>query len=281
MLNSQPLGFYDPSDLTQDARRHGVRIHPVDVNLSHWDHTLIRGCNDEAEVRLGFRLVKSLSRSGADQLLEARKHSLFQNAADLVKRGRLNRTDQQALAVAGALASITTDRHHAQWDLLGVESLPGILSNASAEEPQVELPLPTEGEDIVADYTGLGLTLGRHPLALLREQLRQKKIMNVQEWSAVPNGKPARVAGIIKVRQRPGSASGVLFLTLEDETGNSNIIVWPQIVETFRREVLGATMVAVSGQTQREGAVVHLVARKIEDLSWMLGKLATHSRDFH
>ena len=124
MLNSQPLGFYDPSDLTQDARRHGVRIHPVDVNLSHWDHTLIHGCNGEAEVRLGFRLVKSLSSSGADQLLEARKHGLFQNAADLVKRGRLNRTDQQALAVAGALASITTDRHHAQWDLLGVESLP-------------------------------------------------------------------------------------------------------------------------------------------------------------
>ena len=141
--------------------------------------------------------------------------------------------------------------------------------------------MPTEGEDIVADYTGLGLTLGRHPLALLRQQLRQKKIMNMQEWSAVPNGKPACIAGIIKVRQRPGSASGVLFLTLEDETGNSNIIVWPQIVDTFRREVLGATMVAVFGQTQREGAVVHLVARKIEDLSWMLGKLATHSRDFH
>lgn len=281
MLNSQPLGFYDPSDLTQDARRHGVQVLPVDINLSEWDHTLIKGDDGNAAVRLGFRLVNRLSRNGGDQLLAARAKSLFVSATDLVHRSGINHADQQALAIAGALEPISGDRHHAQWDLLGVESLPGLLKDASASEAPLQLPLPTEGENIVADYMGTGLTLGRHPLALLREKLRKKRILNSDEWSQVANGRHARVAGIIKVRQRPGSASGVLFMTLEDETGSINVVIWPQVVDTFRREVLGATMVSVAGVTQREGDVVHLIARKIEDLSWMLGSLATHSRNFH
>jgi len=284
MLNSQPLGFYDPSDLTQDARRHGVDILPVDINHSEWDHTLIqRNESDKGEpsVRLGLRLVNRLSHTGAEQLLAARANGPFRDAADLVHRSGINQTDQQALAIAGALEPIAGDRHQAQWDLLGVESLPELLHDASATEAPLQLPLPTEGENIVADYMGLGLTLGRHPLALLRDRLRRQRILNAAEWACVPNGRHVRLAGIIKVRQRPGSASSVLFMTLEDETGNINVVIWPATVERFRREVLSATMVAVSGVTQREGEVVHLIAHKLEDLSWMLGKLTTHSRNFH
>jgi len=321
MLNSQPLGFYDPSDLTQDARRHGVNVLPVDVNESEWDHSLItpkiappscsiddnnkhngrnashtltadsiearhiihNTCNalPQGSVRLGLRLVAKLSVSGANRLLKARSKGAFKSAADLVRRTGINPIDQQALAIAGALANISGDRHQAQWDLLGVEALPELLQDASAFEPALNLPAPTEGENTLADYMSLGLTLQRHPLSLLRERLQQQRIMDSKSWAAVPNGAMARLAGIVKVRQRPGTAKGVVFLTIEDETGPINVIVWSKVVEAFRKEVLSAKMVSVYGKTQREQGVEHLVASKIEDLSWMLGELSTHSRNFH
>ncbi len=285
MLNSQPLGFYDPSDLTQDARRHGVTILPLDINISEYDHQLVPdptpSKHGEPAVRLGFRLVARLSETGAEQVLAARQHGPFISAADLVRRSGINKTDQQALAIAGALEHISGDRHQAQWDLLGVEQLPELLEQASAYEPQLALPEPTEGENIVADYLSMGLTLGRHPLSLLRQKLTQRRIIDSASWSVIPNGRTARLAGIIKVRQRPGSAKGVMFLTIEDENGPVNVIVWEHIVELFRQEVLRAKMVSVYGVTQREQGVVHLVARKIEDLSWMLGEISTHSRNFH
>ncbi len=292
MLNSQPLGFYDPSDLTQDARRHGVNILPVDINISEYDHQLVPDPKESKKskdqighkqpaVRLGFRLIARLSEAGAQQVLAARQHGPFTNAADLVRRSGINKTDQQALATSGALENISGDRHHAQWDLLGVEQLPTLLEKASAYEPGLALPEPSEGENIVADYMSLGLTLGRHPLALLRNKLSQRRIIDSAGWSAIPNGRVAKLAGIVKVRQRPGSAKGVMFLTIEDENGPVNVIVWEHVVELFRQEVLNAKMVSVYGVTQREQNVEHLVARKIEDLSWMLGEIATHSRDFH
>jgi len=281
LLNSQPLGFYDPSDLTQDARRHGVEIFPVDINLSDWDHLLVPNKQGEPAIRLGFRLVSRLSETGANKVLAARERGPFTSAADLVRRSGINQGDQQALAIAGALENISGDRHHAQWDLLGVEQLPELLENASAYEPALQLPLPTEGENIVADYMSTGLTLGRHPLALLRKKLGEEGIIDSASWSAVPNGRSARLAGIIKVRQRPGSAKGVMFMTLEDEHGTMNVILWQQVIENYRQIVLGAKMVSVYGVTQREQDVVHLVAKRIEDLSWMLGELTTHSRNFH
>ena len=303
MLNSQPLGFYDPSDLTQDARRHGITVMSVDVNESDWDHKLVDvsasdGSLQEDDavdtsrtikthtlaqpaVRIGLRLVAKLSVDGANRLLSARKQGPFVDAADLVRRSRINQRDQQALAIAGALATISGNRHQAQWDLLGVEQLPELLSGASANEPQLALPVPTPGENVVSDYMSLGLTLEAHPLSLLRDELKRRRIMSSAEWAAVPDRGFARIAGLIKVRQRPGSAKGVVFLTLEDEGGPMNVIVWEQTVEQFRKEVLGAKMVAVYGKTQKEQGVVHLIARKIEDLSWMLGQLGTRSRNFH
>ncbi len=281
MLNSQPLGFYDASDLTQDAQRHNVTVLPVDINLSDWDHKLVPDKNNEPAVRLGLRIVARLSRNGGEQVLNARQSGEFVDAADLTRRSGIHQGDQQALAIAGALKNIAGNRHQAQWDLLGIEQLPGLLDEASANEPYQQLPLPSEGENIVADFLSTGLTLGRHPLSLLRSRLDKERIVDSNSWLAIPNGRPARMAGIIKVRQRPGSASGVLFMTLEDEYGPFNVIVWPKIVDQFRKEVLGAKMVSVEGMTQREGEVSHLVARKITDLSWMLGELTTHSRNFH
>ncbi len=295
MLNSQPLGFYDPSDLTQDARRHGVTVLPVDVNESDWDHSLVEPEAQthgnfientptplpQAAVRLGLRLVSRLSTSGADRLLTARANGPFSSAADLVRRTGINQSDQQALAIAGALENISGNRHQAQWDLLGVEALPELLADASAVEPHETLPAPTEGQNTAADYMSTGLTLNRHPLSLLRQQLTKRRILDSVSWAAIPDGRMARVAGLVKVRQRPGTASGVMFLTIEDEGGPMNIIVWSQVAEIFRKQVLGGQLISVYGQTQREQGVSHLVARKIEDLSWMLGELTVASRDFH
>lgn len=298
MLNSQPLGFYDPSDLCQDARRHGVDVLPVDVNESDWDHalvegetasppiggTIIRNTTDplpQPAVRLGLRLVSRLSTAGANRLLAARANGHFSSAADLVRRSGIDQRDQQALAAAGALQNISGNRHQAQWDLLGVEALPELLADASAIEPSQSLPTPTEGQDTAADYMSLGLTLNRHPLSLLRDRLTERRILDSLSWASVPDGRMARIAGLVKVRQRPGTASGVIFLTIEDEGGPMNIIVWSQVAENFRKAVLGGQLVAVYGQTQREQGVSHLIARKIEDLSWMLGELTVSSRDFH
>jgi len=294
MLNSQPLGFYDPSDLVQDARRHDVEVLPVDVNESDWDHTLIAGKRIDANtgkpepaVRLGLRLVSKLSSQGGEQILLAREQGRYTNATDLVRRSGIHQGDQQALSNAGALENIAGNRHQAQWDLLGVEQLPELLQEASAAEPQIELPLPTAGENTVADYQSLGLTLGTHPIELLRESLRERRILSSAEWADIPNGRHTRLAGLVKVRQRPGSAKGVVFMTLEDEYGPMNIIVWEAIVEKYRQEVLGGKLVCVSGVTQRAQGVVHLVAKQLQDLTWLLGnltqdaELTTHSRNFH
>ncbi len=159
--------------------------------------------------------------------------------------------------------------------------MPELLIDASAIEPHQTLPEPTDGQNTAADYMSTGLTLNRHPLSLLREQLTKRRILKSTCWAAIPDGRMARVAGLVKVRQRPGTASGVVFLTIEDEDGPMNIIVWSQVAEIFRKEVLGGQLITVYSQTQREQGVSHLVARKIEDLSWMLGELTIASRDFH
>lgn len=294
MLNSQPLGFYDPSDLVQDARRHQVEVLPVDINESDEDHKLIPGQRmdpktgrPEPAVRLGFRLVSKLSKAGIEQIIHARQNGRFMNAEDLVHRSGLHQGDQQALSNAGALENIAGNRHQAQWDLLGVEQLPELLRNASASEEQIQLPLPTDGENTVADYQSLGLTLGNHPVLLLRELLGQRKIISSADWPGIPDGRHTRLAGLVKVRQRPGSANGVVFLTIEDEHGPMNIIVWEAVVEKYRQEVLNGQLVCVSGATQRSQGITHLVAKQLEDLTWMLQtltddhELATQSRNFH
>ncbi len=322
IMNSLPMGFYSPSDLVADARRHDVTVFEIDINKSIYDHTLtpdklaakidladtqhlntthpentrtkhtstVNNCTDkkfenkqEFAVQLGLRLVRNLSHDAVDRITEQRELAgPYRSISDLIDRTQINSRDQQALAASGALKSISGDRHRAHWDLLGVEQLPGMLRDASSEDIPQQLSLISEGEDIVADYQSIGFTLGRHPLALLRDKLASKRILTTKQWlQTVADGSFARIAGLVKVRQRPGSAKGVIFMTTEDETGLANVIIWQNVTERCRKAVIGSRLVVISGTTQREGEVVHLVASHIEDNSWMLGDLATSSRDFH
>jgi error-prone DNA polymerase len=267
LLNSQPMGFYAPAQLVQDARRHGVEARPPDVNASEWDCTL-----EEGALRLGLRMVSGLAEAAGQRIAMGKP---YRSVHEL----QLNRKDLRALAAAGALQSLAGHRRLAHWAAAGAAGRAPL--DAPAAEPLPALAAPSEGADIVADYASLGLTLGRHPLALLRSRLRALGLMDAQKMSQLPHGSAARVAGLVTCRQRPDTASGVVFVTLEDETGNVNVVVWNRLVERQRRELLGARLLAVHGTIERDGEVVHLVARRLVDHSALLGPLETASRDFH
>jgi len=305
LLNSLPMGFYGPSQLVADARRHGVDVRPVDVMASGWECTLemsetgsdsIPG-RDRAHfrrqgghsdttpfphaLRLGFRLVAGLSEAGAQRLVDARRARPFASVADLAHRARLDRRDLACLAEAGALAALAGHRHDAAWDVAGIERLPPLVAGSTFDEADPALPPPTEGQDIVADYRTLSLTLRRHPLALLRDRLLRRRLVTAAEVAQAPQGRILRTAGIVIGRQRPDTASGVVFVTLEDETGATNVIVWRDVGDRQRHELLGAKLLAVFGKVEREGQVVHVLAGRLADLTPLLGKLETRSRDFH
>jgi error-prone DNA polymerase len=282
LLNSQPMGFYAPAQLVQDARRHGVSIHPVDVRHSDYDCSLEPdGAETNAvAVRLGLRMVKGLGRAGAQRLVAARSEAAFASVPDLARRAGLQRRDLDALADAAALAGLVGNRHRARWAVAGVQPQLPLLPAAQVREAEPLLRRPTEGEDIVADYTGLGLSLGRHPLALLRGRLRQRRCLSIEEVMRGRHGERVWTAGLVTGRQSPGSASGVIFVTLEDEGGTLQVIVWPQLAARQRRVVLRARLLGVAGELQRDGAVVHLVAHRLHDYSGELGSLVTRSRDF-
>jgi len=267
LLNSQPMGFYAPAQLVQDARRHGVEVRPPDVQASDWDCTLEHGA-----LRLGLRMVSGLTEKEGRRIAAGRPHA---SVAAL----QLGRKDLRALAAAGALQSLAGHRRQAHWAAAGAARRAPL--DAPAAERAPALARPKEGEEIVADYASLGLTLGRHPLALLRKRLDGMRLLKAEDLKARPHGTPARAAGLVTCRQRPDTASGVVFVTLEDETGCMNIVVWRHLVETQRRELLGARLLGVEGVVERDGEVVHLVARRLLDYSALLGPLTAASRDFH
>ncbi|HYN13905.1 MAG TPA: OB-fold nucleic acid binding domain-containing protein, partial [Burkholderiales bacterium] len=267
LLNSQPMGFYAPSQLVQDARRHGVEVRPPEVNASEWDCTL-----EDGALRLGLRMVKGLSEAAGKQVVAGRPYaSVFQLG--------LNQKDLRCLARAGALQSIAGHRRLAHWEAAGAGRRPPL--DVPAIERRPELAPPREGEEIVADYASLGLTLGRHPLALIRGRLKRLNVLNSEELKSKPHGSSAKVAGLVTCRQRPDTASGVVFVTLEDETGCVNVVVWRNVGERQSSELLGARLLGVQGSIERDGEVVHLVARRLTDYSALLGALETRSRDFH
>jgi error-prone DNA polymerase len=282
LLNSQPMGFYAPAQLVADARRHGVEVRNVDVAISQWDCTL-EGAAPISALRLGLRMIGGLKEESGKHIVAARAQQPFAHVADLAHRAQLDRRDLTALAAAGALAALAGHRHAAVWDVAGVEKLPPILASVGATfaETPPALPPPTEGQDITADYRALGLTLGRHPLALLRAQLQAKRLITSADVARTPHGRSVRTAGIVIGRQRPDTVSGVIFVTLEDETGATNVIVWRDLFDRQRRELLGSRLMAVYGRVERESDVVHLIAGHLVDLSPMLGSLPTRSRDFH
>ena len=284
LLNSQPMGFYAPSQLIQDAQRHGVQVLPVDAMASGWD------CSLEAlphqagaavtAVRLGLRMVSGLSQAAAERLIAERGRP-FDTFEQLALRAQLNRHDLDCLAGADALASVIGHRREALWEVAGIEARPPVLHDTPIREQLPLLPEPSEGETIVADYASLGLTLGRHPLALLRGHLQRQRMMTASQLLTARHGQLVRAAGLVTCRQRPGTASGVIFVTLEDETGNTNVVVWRDLGERQRRTLLGARLLGVHGVLERDGDVAHLIAGKLVDLSHLLGRLLTHSRDFH
>ncbi|HEY4138128.1 MAG TPA: OB-fold nucleic acid binding domain-containing protein, partial [Casimicrobiaceae bacterium] len=276
LLNSQPMGFYAPAQLVADARRHDVDVRAVDVTISDWDCTLENGA-----LRLGLCMVKGLTEAGAKRIVEARRSGPFTSVADLAQRAKVDRRDLAALADADALIALSGHRHDAVWEVAGVERLPEVLEGATFDETPPALAAPSEGQDIVADYRRLGLTLRRHPLALLRGQLRAKRMMTSEDVARTPHGRLARVAGIVIGRQRPDTRSGVVFVTLEDETGATNVIVWRDVGDRQRRELLGSRLMAVYGKIEREGEVVHVIAGRLVDMTPLLGSLPTKSRDFH
>ena len=292
LLNSQPMGFYAPAQLVRDARAHGVEVRAVDVGASEWDCTLERSGAVQPALRLGLRLVKGLTRTGAARLTEARAAGPFNAPSDLARRAGLERTDLEALAGAGALASLSGNRHLAFWDVAGVErplplettNTPAAAHDSAAPAADAARPLigaPSEAESIAADYASVGLTLGRHPLALLREQLRARGVSSAEEAGVRPEGSPVRAAGIVLMRQRPAAAGGVTFLTLEDESGQVNVIVWERIAQAYREALLGARLLEVHGRLQHAEGVTHLIARRLFDRTGLLGALVTRSRDFH
>jgi error-prone DNA polymerase len=290
LLNSQPMGFYSPSQLVQDARRHGVEVRPVDVCHSAVECTLEPAPAAQPALRLGLNLVRSLSAAGAGRLVAARTARLacggaarepFAGLQDLAAAAALDRGDLEALAAAGAFEALSGNRHRAFWAVAGTERELPLAPSSRADEGTPLLVQPTEGQDIVADYRALGLSLGRHPLALLRARLRRDRILGAAELDALPHGSAVRVAGIVVTRQRPGSAGGVTFVTLEDESGNVNLVVWKKVGEAQRRPLLESRLMEAHGELQRQGRVVHVIVSRMIDRTALLGRLATRSRDFH
>jgi len=280
LLNSLPMGFYAPAQLVRDARAHGVEVRGVDIAVSGEECALERGTDGRPALRLGLNLVKSLSAEAAARVVVARRQAPFVGVQELGERAQLDRGALEALAAAGALASLGGHRHRAYWGVAGFEpSLP----TAPSAPREAALPLlraPTEGQDIVADYNALGLTLGRHPLSLLRERLGAVGVCAAADLARRAPGSTVRVAGIVVTRQRPASASGVTFVTLEDESGHVNIIVWRELGRRQRRELVHAQLLQVQGELQREAGVTHVVASRLTDRSRLLGALLPRSRDF-
>jgi len=291
LLNSQPMGFYAPAQLVIDACNHGVTVLPVDVNISDNDCTLEFSSDrfgkhgevtrkHQPLLRLGLRMISGLSSHGIERIVGARKQKLFSNAQDLASRARLNQKDLQSLAAANALHSLSSDRHRAFWEVAGIEKDLPLFDTLRFNETEVMLRRPSEAQNIIADYATTGLTLGRHPLALLRDKLAQRNIRSAAELWQLPNDSRAAVAGLVICRQRPGSAGNVVFVTLEDETGQTNIVIWPKLAERQAKELLQATLLVVHGTIQQEDGVLHLVASGLEDLTPWLSGLESHSRDF-
>ena len=278
LLNSQPMGFYSPSQLVQDAKKHGVKVLSPDIQKSNWDCILEKYGDRKCALRLGFGLIKGLSIQTGLRIENSRSTISFRDMNDLVSRAKLNAKELRALSNANAFKSLVGNRHQANWKVLGFKVPLPLIPTVFDQEALPLLPNPKEGAETLADFASLGLTLGRHPMMLLRKYLTgQERVSTLSD--VIPNT-PTQVSGLVVVRQKPSSAKGVVFLTLEDETGSINVIVWPSLVETYHNQVMHSKLLSVSGKIQREGEVIHLIAEVLEDRSVLLGELNTSSRDF-
>ena len=276
LLNSQPMGFYAPAQIVRDAREHGVPVRPVDVNHSDHDCTL-EDHGENVALRLGMRQIKALAKKDSAAIVAARGDG-YGDPVDLARRAGIRRGALETLARADAFGSMDLGRRQALWAVRGVEenTLPLFAAaglQVAAEEASVRLPTMAPGQRVAEDYRTLRLSLKAHPLALLRPDLVANDFIPCRRLDPVRHGGHARIAGLVTARQRPGSAKGVVFITIEDETGIANLIVWPAVFEQFRQAVLGASLLGIHGTVQREGQVVHVVADRVYDLSALLTRL--------
>ncbi|AGH76711.1 error-prone DNA polymerase [Xanthomonas citri pv. citri] len=293
LLNAQPMGFYSASQIVQDARRGSpererVEVLPVDVLHSDWDNTLVGGRpwrsaadpGEQPAIRLGMRQVAGLSQVVAQRIVAARTQRAFADIGDLCLRAALDEKARLALAEAGALQGMVGNRNAARWAMAGVEARRPLLPGSPEERP-VEFEAPRAGEEILADYRSVGLSLRQHPMALLRPQMRQRRILGLRELQGRRHGSGVHVAGLVTQRQRPATAKGTIFVTLEDEQGMINVIVWSHLALRRRRALLESRLLAVRGRWERVDGVEHLIAGDLYDLSNLLGDMQLPSRDFH
>lgn len=305
LLNSQPMGFYPPSQIVADARRHDVVVRPVDVLASEWECTLEGPAQDSEDqrerglravpnaasptpapmpgltLRLGLQQIRGLSAHCAQRIAAARMARDFSDVQDLVDRAGLARDEREKLASAGALKRLAGHRHRAFWQIAGSERHGDLLAGSRHAEVNQPLPLPSRADDTFADYAATGLTLGTHPLQLVRPQLRARRIRCASELAGLRDGLPVRVAGLVTMRQRPATATGVTFVTLEDESGLINLVVWAAVAARQRRPLIEASLLGVDGVLQRQHTVIHVIAGRLHDYSALLDGLDTRSRDFH
>jgi len=300
LLNSQPMGFYAPAQIVRDAADHGVEIRPIDVNHSVWDNTLepgpvaasrlhVRHAEMRGDIRsthamrVGYRQAQGLKEAEMNQLV-ANRGDGYDSVRDVWLRSGLPPSTIERLADIDAFRSLGLDRRDALWAARGLNRVGGqedlpLFEQATLDrtrEPDFDLPSMCLGEHIVEDYRTIGLSLKAHPVSLLRDELSARRVIKSEQLSQVRNGERVRVAGLVLVRQRPGTASGVIFMTLEDETGIANIVVWPKLFEQYRREVLGGRLVAIEGPVQSESGVIHVIAERVRDYTPLLAKLSAH-----
>lgn len=319
ILNSQPMGFYQPSQLVQDARRHRVTVLPVDIRFSDWDCSLVRhddgkyaagvavedrdacrGASHAAGIaessgtyrapasvsqppgmRLGLRLIKGLGKAAADRIATARQQQPFDDIQDLCTRAHLNRKEMAALAEAAALKGIAGHRHRARWQVAATEKQPAdLLEGIGRLDDPTTIRPASESDNLKADYAATGLTLGRHPLALIRGILKQRRVITARQLPQLKHGTFTRACGLITMRQRPMTANGTIFLTLEDETGHVNVVIWQRLWERQRSIILNASLIAVDGIMESDGEVYHLIAKRVHDFDHLAKGLTTRSRDF-
>jgi error-prone DNA polymerase len=298
LLNAQPMGFYAPAQIVRDAADHGVEVRPIDVNASEWDNTLepgpeaarrlharhseMRGdIKTTHAMRLGFRQAQGLKEESLKRLV-AKRGAGYDSVRDVWLRSGLSPSEIERLADIDAFRSLGLDRRDALWAARGLnrvggqEDLPLFERHEDrTREPDFDLPSMHLGEHIVEDYRTTGLSLKAHPASLLRDELTMRRSIKAEDLTKIRNGERVRVSGLVLVRQRPGTASGVIFMTLEDETGIANIVVWPKLFEQFRAEVLGGRLVAIDGPVQKEGDVIHVVAERVHDWTPLLAKLSS------
>jgi len=285
LLNSQPMGFYSPSQLIQDVKRHDVEVYPIDVLYSDWDHRLEAGAAQNSQqpaIRLGLRLIKGFSRVVAERIVAVRTQVIPQSLTQLAHAAQLSQAHLSLLSSAGALGSLSNNRRQAHWDALAVNDLRPLLIAGQSDTPldavdggakhSVILAAPSEVEIIGADYSATGVSLGRHPMAILRERIELiQRCKRQSDLTSMGHKRFIRVAGLVTGRQRPGTASGVIFLTLEDETGNINVVVWTSVQERCREALLKGRLLVVKGVLETDGSVVHVIAQELIDCSeWLL-----------